>query len=62
MIQDLLCKCSIFYAFSQHIPTVQCNFQVLVAGGTEFINPVLQRHVHSPGSITNKKLGTGGKV
>jgi hypothetical protein len=27
----LLCKGWIFYAFSQHISTVQCNVQVLVA-------------------------------
>ena len=34
IIQALLCKCRIFYAFSQHVPTIQRNFQVLVAGRT----------------------------
>jgi hypothetical protein len=30
-VEALLCKGWIFYAFSQHISTVQCNVQVLVA-------------------------------
>jgi hypothetical protein len=29
--KPLLCKCWVFYAFSQHVPAIQCNVQVLVA-------------------------------